>query len=159
MNEDNVSKAERQVLASFADYAGAQAAVDRLSDKGFPVEYVSIIGWNVRIEEQVTGRVTNWRAAGYGALSGAWFGLLIGLLFGVFAPGVLWLWTLMWGLLFGALWGAVFGFVGHWALQGRRDFDSVQKLGAERWDVMVRPDLLTRARSDLAEGVQTPTHS
>jgi len=159
MMQDSISSSDRQVLATFPDYAGAQAAVDRLSDKGFPVEHVSIVGWNVRIEEQVTGRMTNWRAAGYGSLSGAWFGLLLGLLFGLFAPGLLWLVPVLWGVLFGALWGAVFGFVGHWVLRGKRDFDSVQKLDAERWDVMVATDLLARARAELADAAPAPVRS
>ena len=150
MNDIASEEPRRATLASFSDYAGAQAAVDRLADRRFPVENVSIVGWNVRIEEQVTGRMTNWRAAGYGAASGAWFGLLIGLLFGLFAPGAAWFWLLMWGLVLGALWGAIFGFLGHWMLRGRRDFASVQKLAAERWDVTVRPDLLLRAQSELA---------
>ena len=128
---------ERRLLSSFSDYAGAQAAVDRLSDAGFPVQNVAIIGHNVKIVEQVTGRMTTGRATGYGAATGAWFGLFVGLLFGLFASGPAWLWLLLWGLVLGALWGAVFGFFGHWFTRGRRDFSSVQKLEAERWDVMV----------------------
>lgn len=140
---------ERRLLSSFSDYAGAQAVVDRLSDAGFPVENVAIVGHNVRIVEQVTGRMTSARAAGYGAASGAWFGLLIGLLFGLLSPGPVWLWLMLWGLVLGAVWGAVFGFVGHWATRGRRDFSSVQKFEAERWDVMVDAEHLLRAQSIL----------
>jgi hypothetical protein len=148
----------RRVLASFGDYAGAQATVDRLADRGFPIENVSIVGWNVRIEEQVTGRMTDWRAAGYGAASGAWFGLLVGLLIGLFAPGAVWLWFLLLGVVLGALWGALFGFLGHWVLRGRRDFESVQKLAAERWDVTVPPELLLRAQSEIGSS-STPRPS
>ena len=140
---------ERRLLSSFSDYAGAQAAVDRLSDAGFPVENVAIVGHNVKIVEQVTGRMTTARATGYGAATGAWFGLFVGLLFGLFATGPAWLWLLLWGLVLGALWGAVFGFFGHWFTRGRRDFSSVQKLEAERWDVMVDAEHLLRAQSIL----------
>jgi hypothetical protein len=140
---------ERRLLSSFRDYAAAQGAVDRLSDAGFPVENVAIVGHNVQIVEQVTGRMTNGRAAGYGAATGAWFGLLIGLLFGLFATGPAWLWLLLWGLVLGAVWGAVFGFVGHSVTRGRRDFSSVQKLEAERWDVMVDAEHLLRAQTLL----------
>lgn len=142
----------RRLLSSFSEYVGAQTAVDRLSDAGFPVEHVAIVGHNVRIVEQVTGRMTNARAAGYGAATGAWFGLLIGLLFGLFAPLGTWLLLLVWGLVLGAIWGAVFGFVGHWVTRGRRDFNSVQKLEAEHWDVMVDADQLLRAQSVLGGG-------
>ncbi|MFJ6653961.1 general stress protein [Microbacterium sp. NPDC091313] len=137
---------ERRLLSSFSDYLGAQAAVDRLSDSGFAVEHVAIVGHNVKIVEQVTGRMTKGRAAAYGAASGAWFGLFIGLLFGLLAPGATWLWLLFWGLVLGAVWGAVFGFVGHALTRGQRDFSSTQKLDAERWDVMVDADQLLRAQ-------------
>jgi hypothetical protein len=150
---------ERRLLSSFSDYADAQAAVDRLSDKGFPVENVAIVGHNVQIVEQVTGRMTNARAAGYGAATGAWFGLLIGLIFGLFAEGPVWLLLLLWGLVLGAVWGAVFGFVGHWVTRGRRDFSSVQKLEAERWDVMVDAEHLLRAQSLLGSTGAAPSAS
>jgi uncharacterized membrane protein len=105
-------------VATFPDYAGAQRPVDRMSDDGFPVEHVRIIGDGVRMVEQVTGRMTRAKAALARAASGAWFGLLIGLLLGVFAIGPAWLWLLVVGLVIGAVWGAVFGFLAHWGHQG-----------------------------------------
>ncbi len=102
---------ERRVLSSFTDYTGAQAAVDRLSDAGFPVEHTAIVGHDVRIVEQVTGRLTKARAAGLGAASGAWFGLMIGVIVGLLSPGGF-LGLLLLGLVLGAVWGAVFGFAG-----------------------------------------------
>jgi uncharacterized membrane protein len=127
----------QQVVATFPDYADAQRLVDRMSDDGFPVEHVRIIGDGVRMVEQVTGRMTRGRAALAGAASGAWFGLLIGLLLGMFALGPAWLWLLVVGLLTGAVWGAVFGFIAHWATRGQRDFASVMSLQAERYGVYV----------------------
>ncbi|MFJ4037486.1 general stress protein [Microbacterium sp. NPDC090007] len=143
---------ERRVLSSFTDYTGAQAAVDRLSDAGFPVEHTAIVGHDVRIVEQVTGRLTRGRAALYGAASGAWFGLLIGLLFGLLAPFGTWIALLLWGLVLGAVWGAVFGFAGHAFTRGRRDFSSVQGFEAEHWDVTVDAEHLARAQSLLSAG-------
>ncbi len=127
----------QQLIASFPDYTGAQKLVDRMSDDGFPVEHVRIIGDNVRTVEQVTGRMTRGRAAAAGAASGAWFGLLIGLLFGLFAVGPAWIWLVLVSLLVGAAWGAVFGFLAHWTTRGQRDFASVMTLQAERYDVYV----------------------
>jgi hypothetical protein len=63
--------------------------VDRLSDSGFPVEHLQIVG--IRTVEQVTGRMTTGKAALYGAGSGAWLGILTGLIFGLFTPGPAWL--------------------------------------------------------------------
>jgi len=111
-----------------------------MSDGGFPVEHVRIIGDGVRTVERVTGRMTNGKAALAGAASGAWFGLFIGLLFAIFTVGPLWIWVLLIALAIGAFWGAVFGFVAHWSSKGQRDFSSVQSLEAQRYDVYVTAD-------------------
>lgn len=66
----------QQLIATFDDYAGAQRLVDRMSDDGFPVEHVRIVGDNVRTVEQVTGRLTRGRAAMAGAAWGAIFGFV-----------------------------------------------------------------------------------
>ena len=62
-------------MASYDDYALAQRAVDQLSDDGFPVEHLDIVGSDLRLVERVTGRLTKGRAAAAGAASGAWFGV------------------------------------------------------------------------------------
>jgi MFS family permease len=108
-----------------------------MSDDGFPVESVRIVGEGVRTVEQVTGRMTRGRAAAAGAASGAWFGVFIGLLFGLFTAGAAWVWMLLISLVIGAFWGAVFGFVAHWSTRGRRDFSSVMTLQARRYEVHV----------------------
>src|SRR3954452_1212676 len=70
----------RRVIASFDDYADAEFAVDYLSDRGFPVERTAIIGRDLKLVEQVTGRLDNGRAALRGAVTGA----LVGWIFGLF---------------------------------------------------------------------------
>lgn len=132
--------ASRQVIASFDDYVDAQRLVDRMSDGGFPVEHVRIIGDGVRTVEHVTGRMTNGKAALAGAGTGAWFGLLIGLLFAIFMVGPFWIWAMLIALALGAFWGAVFGFIAHWSTRGERDFSSVHSLEAQRYDVCVTAD-------------------
>jgi hypothetical protein len=124
-------------LREFGSYEEAQELVDRLSDAGFPVEQVRIVGTGLRSVEQVTGRLTKGRAAAGGALTGAGFGLLIGLLFAIFVIGPFGLGVVLSSVIFGALWGAVIGFVGHWATRGRRDFSSVRGLEAESYAVQV----------------------
>ncbi|SDO40712.1 general stress protein [Lentzea jiangxiensis] len=132
-----VTRTESSLLATFADYLGAQRLVDRMSDDGFPVESVRIVGDGVRTVEQVTGRLTRGRAALAGAASGAWFGVFIGLLFGLFSADTTWVWFVLISLVIGAFWGAVFGFVAHWSTRGRRDFSSVMSLEAQRYEVHV----------------------
>ena len=124
-------------LAKFDDYKSAQALVDKLSDSGFEVKRLRIVGNDLRSVEQVTGRLTVGRAALLGAGSGAWFGVLIGLIFGLFSPGAVWLSLLLAGVLIGAGWGAIFGAVAHWATRGRRDFTSVKVFEAASYTVMV----------------------
>jgi hypothetical protein len=54
---DPVSAAWNTV-ARFDDYESAQRAVDRLSDDGFPVEKLDVVGSGLRLVERVTGRLT-----------------------------------------------------------------------------------------------------
>src|SRR5215470_10518075 len=108
-------------VATFPDYASAQRAVDFLSDEKFPVERTAIVGTNLRLVENVLGRMTTARAAGAGAASGAWFGLFIGLLFGIFSSAN-WLGVLIAAILIGAAWGAIFGATAHAMTRGQRDF-------------------------------------
>jgi len=135
-------------VTSYDDYAAAQRAVDRLSDDGFPVEHLDIIGSDLRLVERVTGRLTNARAAAAGAVSGAWFGLMIGLLLGLFTSGS-WLGLLVAGAVIGTAWGALFGFLGHAATRGARDFASARTLVAMRYDLVARDGFLDAARSGL----------
>lgn len=135
-------------VASYEEYTAAQGAVDRLSDDGFPVEHLDIIGSDVRLVERVTGRLTKGRAAAAGAVSGMWFGLFIGLLLGIFTNGT-WLGLLAVGILVGAAWGAVFGFLGHAATRGARDFASARSLVAMRYDIVARNGYADAARSAL----------
>jgi len=146
----NANLAACELVGSYTEYAGAQRAVDFLSDEKFPVERTAIIGSDLRMVELVYGRLNYGRAAMAGAASGAWFGLLIGLFLGLFAPEVDSVFgLLLWGLLFGAVAGAAFGLVGHALTGGRRDFISRQQLTAERYDVVVDSAFANEARTVL----------
>lgn len=138
----------RVPVASYAEYPAAQKAVDYLSDNQFPVERTSIVGTDLRLVENVLGRLTTARAAAAGAASGAWFGLLLGLLFGFFSNSG-WLGVLLVTVLIGALWGAVFGAIAHAATGGRRDFSSRSSLQAGQYAVMVDADYSEQARQLL----------
>ena len=145
---DPVSAAWNTV-ATFEDYESAQQAVDRLSDDGFPVEKIDIVGSGLRLVERVTGRLTRARAASAGALSGLWIGLLLGVLLGLFTTGHPFIAVAATGAALGAAWGAAFGFVAHAGTRGRRDFSSVRQLVATKYDVIAREGTVDRARSML----------
>src|SRR5256884_1312007 len=99
-------------VARFDDYGSAQRAVDRLSDDGFPVEKLDIVGSDLQLVERVTGRLTKWRAAGAGAPSGMWAGLLVGILFGLFTPRDARLGIVAAGVRPRGGWGGGFGVLG-----------------------------------------------
>jgi hypothetical protein len=137
-------------VAAYATYAQAQRAVDRLSDEGFPVEQVAIVGTDLRMVEQVTGRLTQGRAVAAGAASGAWFGLFVGLLLALFAPqGSSWLAAIVTGVVVGVAFGATMGFVGYRATGGRRDFTSRSAIVAARYEVLVRGQRINEGRALL----------
>jgi hypothetical protein len=146
---DGRSSAGQQLVATYATYDEAQRAVDRLSDAGFPVQYVDIVGRDLSLVENVTGRLTTGRAAAAGAASGAWFGLFIGLLVGLFTTGPEWLGLVLGGLLIGAVWGAAFGFLAHYSTRGQRDFASTRGLTASRYELMVADAQVAKARESL----------
>ncbi|WP_249713783.1 general stress protein [Rhizomonospora bruguierae] len=149
----------RVTVETYGDYPSAQRAVDFLSDNGFPVERTAIVGTDLRLVEEVLGRMTTLRAALAGAGTGAWFGLLVGLLLGIFT--VAWWGVVIAAILIGAVWGLIFGAVAHAMTGGRRDFTSASSLQASRYAVLVDADLADRAREmfatagNRAEGART----
>jgi len=141
-----------QSIARFSSYADAQRAVDYLSDEGFPVENLTIVGSDLRQVERVTGRLTNWKAALVGAGTGAWFGALIGLILSLFArsgTGVILI--ILWAALYGLVFGAIWGFVAHLFSRGERDFSTLGATIATRFEVYCTPDYAERAGQMLAQ--------
>jgi hypothetical protein len=139
MTKTDLTSAVRRTVTTLPDYQAAERAVDWLSDQGFPVEHVTIVGTGLRYVERVSRRVTTGRATLVGAGQGALLGLFWGLLFGLFFTvdsgsfiGVL-LYSLAVGIVFGALWGAL----AHAATGGRRDFSSVADTRADRYEIQV----------------------
>jgi hypothetical protein len=138
----------RRTIATFSEYQDAERAVDWLSDQGFPVERVTIVGTGLRYVEQVSGRVTTGQAALNTAGQGAMIGLLFGLLFTLFFDlstgdffGVL-----LYGLVAGTVWGAIWGAVFHWAQRGRRDFASTRDTRADRYELQVEESSADEAK-------------
>jgi hypothetical protein len=146
--DDRAAARATVTVATYTDYPSAQRAVDFLSDQSFPVEHTAIIGTDLRLVEKVLGRLTTGRAALAGAGGGAWFGLLIGLLFGIFTT-YNWFAVVLTGVAFGAVWGAIFGAVAHAATRGRRDFSSVSSLQAREYAVNADTDYADQARQVL----------
>jgi hypothetical protein len=136
-----------QVIARYASYAEAQRAVDFLSDSRFPVQAVTIVGTDLRTVERVTGRLSYGRVALAGGLSGAWFGLFVGLILSLFAqgPGG----GVFAAVLIGAGFGMMFGVISFAATGGRRDFTSQSAIIASEYQVLCRDEQVRAAMEVL----------
>jgi hypothetical protein len=138
VKELDVDGTPRRAIAAFDRYEDAQEYVDRLAERGFPVEHVVIVGRDPAIVERVTGRLDAWRAAGSGALSGAVTGLFLGWLFALFFAhdGTSLLAILGYWVLVGTALGALLGVISY-AFSGRRSFTSMSNITARRYEVLV----------------------
>jgi hypothetical protein len=102
----------RRTIQTESHYRDAERAVDWLSDQGFAVDRVAIVGTGLRCVEPVAGGTCGGRAL-VGAGQGTMVALFFALPFVLFASG---------GLASGAMIGAVLGVAFHYMLEGRRDF-------------------------------------
>jgi hypothetical protein len=138
-------------LGRYDDYAEAQHMVDYLSDQGFPVENLAIIGTELQSVERVTGRLTRGKLAAGAALSGLWMGLFVGIAFALFSDhgqlGFL-ITTPLLGAVFGLIWSQL-GFKAA-TLHGARDFSSIRQVAATRYEVRVEHRFADAAAQLLA---------
>ena len=138
----------RRTIASFKSYLEAQRAVDFLSDQGFPVQHVAINAEELRMVEQVLGRLDSGRAALQGLIRGGTIGAIVGLVLGLLSeeptPG------LMTRTIFiGVVVGTLSGWIGYALTGGKRDFSSVSSMQAGRYDVVVDEEHAAQAETVL----------
>jgi len=136
-------------IASYASYGEAQAAVDQLAANGFPVNELEIVGSGLRSVERVTGPLSWGRAVAGTAATGAWIGLFIGFLVGLFTVGSTWFGLMLGGLFIGAAWGAIYGVTARWLSRGQHNFSSLHGVVATRYDVIGLDGVAGQARSLL----------
>jgi hypothetical protein len=152
------STASRRTVKTVDSYAEAERAVDYLSDNGFPIEHVAIVGTDLRYVEQVKKRMTTWGATLAGAGYGAVFGLFWGLLFGIFftVDSGSFLGVLLYSLVVAVVFGALCGAIAHAATRGRRDFASESATRADHYEVQVDDGRADAAEQMLAGMSATP---
>lgn len=140
-------------IATYDSYEQAQRAVDFLSDEGFPVQNVTIVGNGLRMVERVTGRLDRNRAASTGAMGGAWWGLFIGLMLLLFSGDESQnaLLIVLAAAIAGAVFGAVMGMIGHALTGGQRDFTSSSSVVATSYDLLCAHAESVRALDLLAK--------
>lgn len=137
-------------IATFKTYLDAQAAVDYLSDEKFAVQNVSIVGTDLKMVERVTGRLNYGRVALGGMLSGAWFGMFVGLILAMFDSGGAGISVVLPVLLIGAAFGMIFAVISYAATGGRRDFTSTSQIVAAQYAVWCADDAAAEALRVLA---------
>ncbi|RIJ70241.1 hypothetical protein D1871_19175 [Nakamurella silvestris] len=140
-------------VAAYPTYAQAQAAIEHLTKGDFKVEDLTIVGSDLQMVERVTGRLSAGKVTAASAASGAWFGVFVGILMGLFsttvAGGTLVL--IVVSAAIGAAFGALMGFLGYSVAKGRRDFTSASQVVAQRYDVLCQPGTAEQARTLLSK--------
>ncbi|MDO5494596.1 MAG: magnesium transporter [bacterium] len=137
-------------IASFEKYLDASKAVDTLADAEFPVEALTIVGTDLKMVERVTGRVTWVKVLLSGALSGAFFGLMLSLFFVLLIPDAPWSLLLVW-MLAGAIGFALMQGLLYAMSGGQRDFSSTgQGVVATRYGLQCATEHVGRAKELLA---------
>jgi hypothetical protein len=137
---DETPPSARRAVASYRSYRDAEQAVNYLADNRFPVERVAIVGRELELVQQVTGRLTAVEAAARGALTGAVTGVLIGWLFAIFSwfdPRIASGWLIIDALWFGTLVGIVMGLFMYLITRSRRRFDAIAMMQPEYFDIAV----------------------
>jgi hypothetical protein len=136
-------------IGTYPSYLKAQEAVDYLSDHEFPVENVSIIGSDLRLVEQVTGRLTRGRVIQAAAASGSLWGLFMGSLLLLFGGNNVSILVPIATTIVGAAFGAVSGMLAYAATGGKRDFTSNTGVVATSYELLCEPKVVEDARNLL----------
>ncbi|WP_435299501.1 general stress protein [Timonella sp. A28] len=137
-------------IATYSTYLKAQKAVDALSDAGFAVQTVTIVGHDLHMVERVTGRLTYPRVALAGFASGAWFGLFVGLLLSLFGSngeGS----VILTAVVIGGGFGLLFSVLSYALTGGKRDFTSQSQIVAAKYVLLCSPETAGKARNLLRE--------
>lgn len=137
-------------IAVHSTYLDAQKAVEALSDKGFPVQQVTIVGTDLKMVERVTGRLTYPRVAVAGMASGAWFGLFVGLLLTMFSSEGS-VYSIVAAVGIGAGFGLLFSVLSFSLTRGKRDFTSSSQIVAASYAVLCQRETAGQATQILRE--------
>lgn len=126
-------------VAAFKRYADATKAVDKLSEAGFPLNSVTVVGSDLHMVERVVGKLTPARVALGGAGQGLTWGLLMGLFAILLLPDsgmLLVVIAIAVGVLGGVLLAAI-----TWGLsRNRRSYASRNSLVAAHYTILVSQD-------------------
>jgi hypothetical protein len=144
---EHATLAGRTPVASFVRYADAERTLDLLANTRFPVDRLALIGGDLKLVDDTTGRITAVRAVAWGAGGGAWLGALMALftfvldrpLAGELAG------RLSWGMLLGTLFGVPLSVTAYAALGRTRDATSRRRVVAARYELYADGDVAASA--------------
>lgn len=153
MNAAALEELPRGEIVSTYDRANdVRQAVNILAEADFPVQRLAIIGNGMRGVERITGKLTWLRVALSGVVSGAYFGLLFGILQFLFFPGgANQLGFFLAALIIGAGFGMLLRVVMYAASRNRRGFASVMAMVASSYELVTDPELVGQAREILRQ--------
>ena len=118
-------------------------------DRKFAVQRVQIVGTDLRMVEQVYGRL-DWARAVQGRRHRRVDRLFVALLLWIVVESIGLLGALAWGLVNGAIFGLIFGLVSYAFTGGKRDFVSRSAIVPQRYDIMV--EVAVRLRGEGHSG-------
>jgi hypothetical protein len=113
------------------------------------VENLAIVGTDLRQVERVTGRMSWPKAALGGLATGAWLGLFVGLVLGLFIEEG-WGTVILSSVIWGAVFIMIFALVGYAMTGGRRDFTSKSVTVAAHYEIFCGHQEAEDARNLLA---------
>ena len=143
-----------EVIAEFLDYALAVDFVENLVKNDFPAAQIAIVGSDLRTVERLRGKLSYGRIALGGATTGAWMGLIIGLLFG--APNgtdpvdpnqLTGIESTFSAVVIGAGLGMLFNVIRFSLAKRKRGFISTSSVVASKYAVQVPSDLANQANA------------
>ena len=141
-----------EVIAEFLDYALAVDFVENLVKNDFPAAQIAIVGSDLRTVERLRGKLSYGRIALGGATTGAWMGLIIGLLFGAGVDPVdpnqfTSIESTFSAVIIGAGLGMLFNVVRFSLAKRKRGFISTSSVVASKYAVQVPSDLANQANA------------
>lgn len=144
-------------IAVYDSYDDAQHAVDYLADHHFPVQFLSIVGTELKSIERITGGLSWGRVLTGAAMNGFVWGAMAAVLFYFFVPNVsvalVFLGTVVVFVLANVLTSGISYALSH----GRRDFTSSSQIIATRYEVIGENEVAGQARRLLSGGRSVPT--
>lgn len=145
-----------QVVAEFSQYEEATGYVENLVKNNFPPNMILIVGSDIKSVERVRGKLSYARVAISGATTGAWMGLLVGLIFGSSATAAdatsAAMGSLTSSLLIGAGIGMLINVIRFSLAKRKRGFISQSSMVAAKYQVQVPVGLTNHPAFNVGNG-------